>query len=66
MYFECIGIHVSSFTGVDSSTVTKTRVQKMSKLEEEEHKSESPGSSCDESEERSPDFSDEPGPSDLK
>ncbi|XP_030260817.1 NACHT, LRR and PYD domains-containing protein 12-like [Sparus aurata] len=55
-----------SFTGVDGSTVTKTGVQMMSKLVEEEHRSDSPGSSCDKSEERSPDFSDEPGPSHIK
>ncbi|XP_073344217.1 LOW QUALITY PROTEIN: NACHT, LRR and PYD domains-containing protein 1-like [Pagrus major] len=54
-----------SFTGVDGSTVTKTGVQKMSKLEEE-HKSESSGSSCYGSKERLSDFSDEPGPSHLK
>ncbi|KAM9346928.1 LOW QUALITY PROTEIN: NACHT, LRR and PYD domains-containing protein 1-like [Symphorus nematophorus] len=52
-----------SFHSVEDSPVTLSGVQMTSGLED---RSESPGSSCDRSEEKPADFSDEPGPSDLK
>ena len=63
MYLKCTPVYVFRVLNDDGLLVILTGVQMTSGLKD---RSESPGSSCDGSEEKPADFSDEPGPSDLK
>ena len=62
-YLKCFAVYLPSFVNDQGEPVTLTGVPMTSGLKD---RSESPGSSCDGSEEKPADFSDEPGPSDLK